>query len=676
MFISVQFLSSHRNILLGGLMATAVTTLTVAVWSFPVVLDPARVLIGHPGDSITTLERWEQWQLSVKYMERPVVNIFGTALSRFVSPILVYNTLMLLSFVLTALCSYALFLWLTRRVGPSLIASFFFALSPYHWARSLGHIYLAHIEWIPLVALTIMVFLTRPSIGRAVLTLVSASLLVGTSFYYGFFAALLALALLVPAIVVLLLRGKQRTVAVIALTIITLLLVSLPITHSYLGWLLSGPTPRQTLLHDLLRYSARPADYFLPGGLSAARRIWNPVTTPGDFHLSNEVEQALFLGWIPLLLAALGIAGLVLDRGIPGARRQAFGWLLAMGVAAMLLSAPPVWGIGGKTLLLPSYYVSRLVPFFRSYARMGVFVHLSVCAMAALGIHVLCSRNRRNPLMVLLALLGILEFTPLPPPRACRLAPAQPVHRWLGNRQGMEILAEFPFITRRTPRTTRRAYAKHTHHRYSLDEIPTRDLRHLNTLDPHACRELARVGTDILLFHHRPPEPPLQVYKDRVGRGRGMLQPWPTLSADSPLSLRAHHPGSLVFRLDRDTPGPRFAAQNGMGRWEEGPGLRGRALAPKATITLMSTNRRPSMCSIELLIRTISPTAAWRISLNRTFVETIQQHRNTAMIRTEDLELLPGPNSLELQALGSDGEPLPATQETIAGYLLSVDIMP
>jgi len=666
--------SSRKYITIAVISLIVCSVLILSLWTFPLCLEPHHILIGHPGDSIMTLERWENWHIGVKYIERPLLNIAGAFLSDSIDPIIIYNLFIAISFPLTALTAFALYRWVTGNTLASAIAALYFAFSPYHWAHSLGHLYLSHIQWIPLTVLSLALFITTPSFRTSILLLVSAALLIGTSYYYAFFLFLIITILLPFAIIAFATKGSGKKIAYIAGIAVCMVLASLPLTHSYLSWILNKPVPRIMLVDDMLRYSARPLEYIFPGGISAFNRLWSPIIEPGSLHASNEVEQAIFIGWVPMILAGIAVID-VFKRRTPMIRRTALAWIGAGAFIALILSAPPVISLGSFHIWTPNYYVTRIIPFFRSFVRMAVFVQIGVYLLAAIGLMRIMQRNSKW--VILAGILGILEFTPIPPSRIVRLHPDRPVHDYVISEPSDQHLIEFPFSSRRTPQANRRMYWSFVHGRYSVEETSTLDVRHCSEIDEQTCRELKRAGIGLAIFHHDPPEPQLLVHKDRIERDPSILRPWPRIRSSSYLHLESHHPGALTYSIRSPVSPLDFGIRDGPGRWEEGRYLIGRQLTPFNEFGIRSQVFRPIQADLTFIIgHTKVRPAQWHVHINGNHMSAVATDGNILTIQLHDVELLPDLNIIHLSAHDKTGAAFPSDTTMPVGLLREVYVNP
>ncbi|RRR69220.1 MAG: hypothetical protein EI684_16275 [Candidatus Viridilinea halotolerans] len=127
---------------------------------------------------------WQTLSLPNALLVLPILLIFG--------PVVAFNSLTLLSFVLGGYLVYRLARAL--HVGPpaALIAGFVYVCSPYHMQQLHGGpLELITIQWIPLSFLALMYALQRPSLWRTLLATVALLLTTLASQYYGLYTAII-----------------------------------------------------------------------------------------------------------------------------------------------------------------------------------------------------------------------------------------------------------------------------------------------------------------------------------------------------------------------------------------------------------------------------------------------------------------------------------------------------
>lgn len=155
--------------------AFLVYSICTVLFFYPSFASLGSTLIGIPEDNMQTL--WVLWYgnevfahhsgsilatdmiyypegTSLLYHAFTFYNLFLSFLLRqFMSVIATYNVLMLSTFVLSGLGAFMLIRYLTRSNWLSLVGGFIFAFNPWHFVRSLHHLNLAAMQFIPFFVL-------------------------------------------------------------------------------------------------------------------------------------------------------------------------------------------------------------------------------------------------------------------------------------------------------------------------------------------------------------------------------------------------------------------------------------------------------------------------------------------------------------------------------------------
>ena len=361
----------------------------------------------------------------------PAVAYPGALLTGLVSEVAAYNILILLSFPLAGLFCYLLAFHLTGHRLASFFAGLIYTFSPYHWVHAYYHLSLSQIQWFPLYLLALLLFTERSSLPRAALVLVSLGLLLFTNYYY----ALLALVLTVLFLGYhggrfLFFRHGEAVAARPFWLLILLLfcggLLFLFLVSRHLAFIYQNLPALAVRYEDLFRYSSRYWGFLFP-----------PLDNPflgwiGRSHILSRleggtlVEHTLYPGVVVVFLSLAAGWGWRRKDGRPGpvpcSSCLVFLWLL-LGLA-LALSLPPVIALGGLTIRMPAHYLFQTFPLFRSYARFGLLIYLSLALLAAGGLTRLLGRypgRRWIPALVLLLLF--LEYTNIPPWRTRPVKP-------------------------------------------------------------------------------------------------------------------------------------------------------------------------------------------------------------------------------------------------------------
>jgi hypothetical protein len=403
-----------------------------------------------------------------------------------VPPVLVHNLLLLAALIGSAFGMYALTERLTASRAAAVIAGIIFTFAPYRFEHYM-HMELQWTVWMPWALLA--VHRTIES-GRWLHGIQAGGLLalqMLSSIYYGIFLA--TLLPLVSGLLLLDVKGSRAFRATRALALgggvaaIVCGLYAIPYlsTKQQLG----GRS-----LQEIIRYSARPADYM--------------AATP-----DNRIYGRLFKGW-PERRLFPGALPLVLALSACLLRRPARSTVIY--VIAMTLAFEMSLGFYGYTFP----FLHEHVPVFdglRAPARLGIFVVMFLAVVAAHGFVAL--RNAvptagRHALAVLIPSFLLLEYSVVP----LHLVPYDnsppPVYQLLA-RLPPGVVAEFPMPR---PDTLPGSEARHTYMStfhwkplvngysgYQPDSYLERLARLRGFPDTHSLNVLSRTGVTYLLVH-------------------------------------------------------------------------------------------------------------------------------------------------------------------------------
>jgi hypothetical protein len=335
--------------------------------------------------------------LGISFFTLPVY-----ALTR--NPVLAYNFVWLLSFVLSAFAAHALVWGHTRDHLAATMAGLAFAFCFYRMHQGHGHL---HVIWAFLIPVSLM------TLERWVVTLswrwlsvfvVIVTLQALSSWYQAvliFVAdALFMLWLLVAEHAVPRTRLTRLVLQAVAGATVALAIVA-PFAKHY--GVLAAVTPREAFGNaaDLAAYLVPPENTFagqwlVAQGVKGPRWIWG--------------EQTVYLGWTALLLAFVGVAA-SLKSSDPAARRLRFFVVLA--TIAIILAAGPLksevavnlwgWSPFGLLVRIPG------LSLFRAPARFTVLTTLALAVLAGAGCATLHARfGRLGRLLTVAAMLTFL----------------------------------------------------------------------------------------------------------------------------------------------------------------------------------------------------------------------------------------------------------------------------
>jgi len=468
-------------------------TLISAFMTYPLVLRLNSGVYGYSGDNFGLL--WHLWWQKqavlrgVTFSPSPMVGApFGTVISalpgepgwsypiiwltNLFNETLAFNLLVFLSFPLAALTMYLLSFYVTKNTWASLVAGLIYAFCPFHFWQIYVHFGLGNIQWLPLFVLGLLHFERVRGAQPPPRLLAKAALLWGlawgwvflNSVYFGYFSLLLAGAYYFSKLIFRLIFERQQGLlprpalmrlggglAVAAVVALLLALPGLwPMMREQAGKEVAGQTVARPIEH-MLSMSARPWDFLLPAPDQPRLGEWSDSVYIRIRSLSNDYktisaflpERVVFLGWLPLLLAILGLV-----RGSKSDRYRSLTFIFSLSSLILLLvSAPPFVYIKGFKLLLPSYFLYQVLPMFRVYVRLGILLQLLVALLASVGLTMWLSRLSGRRSLILAVVLGALvlgEFNNLPPSKVTPTTALPESYRWLSQQEGDFIVAEYP----------------------------------------------------------------------------------------------------------------------------------------------------------------------------------------------------------------------------------------
>jgi hypothetical protein len=401
----------------------------------PLLLRLSTHIPGNPGDPllVTWILAWDfhaltshPWSLFHANIFYPASNtlalsehmlgvlpIFAPVYALSGNPILSYNVVFVLSFVLAGLTMFLLVYHWTQHFWAALVAGFLFAFAPIRLVH-VGHIQLLNLYWAPLAFLYLEKFLRSKTWKDLGGFSIFYWLQVLSSVYLGWFTTI-AIAVYVLYNVLFVDRTLvawamiPRYTAFIAFSFLILLPPHLPYYQLKQQWEF-WPSIQQSIYYSsdlLLSYRTVP-DFM--------NDLYFIILQRGSE--AKLYEQVLFPGLvIPLMI----ILGSTLKRGSPlstGLQYISQGFWIVM-ISSFLLSLGPYLIVLGSNTHIPLPYLLPyyLLPGFQAMrvpARFGFMMMLAASVLAALGFLRLChalnthSYLRKLPIAARPAILSLL----------------------------------------------------------------------------------------------------------------------------------------------------------------------------------------------------------------------------------------------------------------------------
>ncbi len=410
----------------------------------------------------------------------PFLQFFAKWLTILTNEIFAYNLIILLSFPLAGITMYYLVYRFTKNKVAGFFSGIIFAFSPYHFAHAWAHLGLVNIQWIPLYALLLFRLDENRTYGNAVLCAVAFTLNAFFDPHYGYFMAVFTGAFLLFKLLYgwrhlrWSATGRQslfQGIKVGLVGVAVVLGIILPLQYRSLKTAFFEPkTPTIAAqgyvrpFEDLFYRSAKPLDYLLP---AVEQPVFGRYTTKflgSVFYGSSPTENTLYLGLVPLILAVLaavtigswrrrrrrspGLRGEHLNRqSVVGTGKDfVIGFFIFVVFIALLFSQSPYWDIGPLRIPFPSYFMHKILPMVRVYARFGIVVMLAVAVLAGIGLSDILKKIGKRKWRIgfsgLVIVLVLFEFWNWPPFRVTDVSRTPPVYEWLAKQPGHFTIAE------------------------------------------------------------------------------------------------------------------------------------------------------------------------------------------------------------------------------------------
>jgi len=441
-------------------------------------------------------------------------------LAMLTNPVLVYNIQVLLNIFLTALITYLLVFYLTRNKFAALCSGIAYGFCPYIFVRSWQHLGETYLWPIPLF-LWFMLRLKNEKSLRIKALFVLAFILSTINFdvtYYllVIFGAYLVYLLLKPRDNF---RYIRRLVILMIISFLILIPQLFPIILNVFFKAQTVPSAQNTFFRpfeDLFAQSARPLSYLLP---SIAHPIFGKFTqffvgTP--LYGMSFTEHTLYLGWVPIILSIVAFRKLKRKRPVSGVRchvsdedRFNIRFFVLLAVVAWLWSQPPWWQVGPIRILMPSFFMYKLLPMIRAYCRFGAVVMLAVSVLAGFGLKFILEkykiRKAKITVAALFYLLILFEFWSYPPFKVLDVSRIPAVYYWVKEQPPKTVIAEYP-LDLKGPNELRKLYQTKHEKRMINATIPgtfahkrSEAITELSV--KHTAGVLKWMGVDYVLVH-------------------------------------------------------------------------------------------------------------------------------------------------------------------------------
>ncbi|MCM8770301.1 MAG: hypothetical protein NC936_00320 [Candidatus Omnitrophica bacterium] len=394
----------------------------------------------------------------------PYIYVFYYSfLSIITSPVVAYNIQMILNILLSGIFMYLLVSYLLLD-NPllALFSGMIFAFCPYQFARIWQHPGLTYNQWFPLVLFSVLLLKEKTEKSKIIFFMFSLLFLYSFDLHISFFGSfVLILFLIYSSIYDWRKKALKENIrfyktVVISWSIVLLLLFfqHCPlIKNSFLFSSTTAPSafnPYHRPFEDLFQQSARPLSYFLPAAVHPIFGKFTEQFIGSQLYGISLTEHALYLGWIPLILAFVAFRRWRRARKLKINEKENFyiGFFIFLAAVAWLFSQPPWWKIGPLKILMPSFFMYKILPMVRAYCRFGIVVMLAIAVLAGYGLKFILekhkSRIKRIVIPCLFSSLVLFEFWNWPPFKVIDVSRVPQVYYWLKEKPGDFAIAEYP----------------------------------------------------------------------------------------------------------------------------------------------------------------------------------------------------------------------------------------
>ncbi len=291
-------------------------------------------------------------------------------------------------YVLTGAVTFAFVRKLTGNPWIALLAGWAYAFSPFAVMKGAGHVHFVH-GWVFVLVLWRMLALyERPTLRNGAIAGVVTVLAMSFSPYHLLFAGLEWATLLAVCLALPLLRrtGDFRRHLRAQATGAAIVLVFAAGLAAAASFSAQGTGAEDRTLDALTVYAARPFEYLVP---HATHPIWGDDVAgfrADRIHGSNPSETQLYVGWSLILLSLVALVAAARRRLEPRLSTAVLA-VAAMGMVALLWSAPPKVAAFGHLIPFPSLLTYEISPAWRVYSRLVMVAMLAVVVLGSIGLH-------------------------------------------------------------------------------------------------------------------------------------------------------------------------------------------------------------------------------------------------------------------------------------------------
>jgi hypothetical protein len=457
------------------------------IMTWPLASDMSHSVVGSRGDNIyyIWLIGWFQkaiFQLHVNplvvtllnypagwplaYTEITFANIvIALPFSLVWGPVLAYNMVLLISFVLSG---WFMFLWvdeITKNRLAGLVAGTVFAFAPYRMAHLNGHLPLMGTQWLVLFFFGLYMLLYRKDWEwrYILITGLGFGLASLSSMYYLYMTIIITIVALAAFLIV---ERRSALNVVLWKKLLATCLTTAPLLvaaiYPYLSIASQGNANHRPF-EGVDLWSASIANFLLP---APTHFLWGQLFMSGAYT-PVWVEFYLYLGAVSLLLVVIALWPEKENRGETFRKRI---WMIAIILSSIVLAMGttlhwnndpvvvnpipsifrhiPLFVFKQGIIPLPNYLLFKYLPFYdgmRVWSRYGIFAILFIAVLAGIGFDRIAKRISRRTWKYALSLAAIfLVCIDFRVQVDLTRVEARPVDVWLQSAEGAGSVVEFP----------------------------------------------------------------------------------------------------------------------------------------------------------------------------------------------------------------------------------------
>lgn len=303
-----------------------------------------------------------------------------------VSPVLIYNTLLLLGFIGSGVGMFCLVKHLTGATKPALVSAAAFTMAPYR-LEHIMHLELQWAMWVPLTWWALHRTVEEQSWRFGALAGLLFALQAVSCVYYSVYLGA-TLLVVVPVLLAVNARRAPGAILPLAVALGVAAVVAGPYVWMYVE---AGRTVGLRGLGEVAKYSAQPASYF---ATSASSWLWGWTADRW-----GDSELRLFPGMTVLALAAVSVTS------------RLRWWVLLYALVALLAFQLSL-GVNGAGY---HWLLDHVAPLrgLRATARCGIITSAALAVLAGLGARALFDRwpgFSRRPNLATTLILGLMAI--------------------------------------------------------------------------------------------------------------------------------------------------------------------------------------------------------------------------------------------------------------------------